>query len=438
MQREPERTAYSFLRPARARSAPVLAALALSASVTITTGCAAWGFGNGPSTVRSVACGQAPGWNGAPSLTVEVGAAARLTPGRATPNAMAWTSSAREVAVVDEGGLLLGLRPGTTWIQGSWQGRPATQCLVAVVGSRVPFANPAALRQYADNRRFELNGRVCVGSELNGQRAGTPEERELVEDNRIINPTPLNSRARLEWEVDEGTSVYDGAGVVMGTVAPTTRTADGKRVPSSKFNFGMSKVLGGRLCVYAFAVAIRPSPQVRMLAGRQLGRDGTVRTSAWIPLDSVVDRATLLERAGLGKVKLPRLPLEPTGYRITGGDPNRYMTEYGELRIVKNPDSEPVPSHYLRRPSGTVNIIYSVPGFGLGGQGLDSFLVTDGVVFRRARGARAFVQPTYYPGRHPWRGRVSDRTMTFVYGAAEAPGLEPVYGWVAAEALEGG
>lgn len=83
-----------------------------------------------------------------------------------------------------------------------------------------------------------------------------------------------------------------------------------------------------------------------------------------------------------------------------------------------------------------MNIIYSVPGFGLGGQGLDSFLVTDGVIFRPAVGARPFVRPTFYPARHPARGRPSRQTMTFIYGAAEAPGVEPVYGWVALEALE--
>jgi hypothetical protein len=314
---------------------------------------------------------------------------------------------------------------------------PATHCIVSVVGSQQPMINPAALRQYADDRRFEVNGRRCYGSELNGQRATGPEERRFAEDNRVVNPEPLNRSQKLEWEVEEGTEIFDGAGVLMGTVAPTTMTSDRRRVPSSRFNFGMSKVVAGRLCLYAFAVKILPSPQVRRLAGNQIHADGTLHTSAWLPLDRVVEKEMLIERVGLGKVKLPSLPLEPRGFRITGGDPSRYMTEYGELRIVKNPDSEPVPSHYLRRPSGTVNIIYSVPGFGLGGQGLDSFLVSDGVVFHPARGAKVFVQPTYYPGRHPYRGQVSDQTMTFLYGAVVVPGFEPVYGWVAREALEG-
>jgi hypothetical protein len=142
----------------------------------------------------------------------------------------------------------------------------------------------------------------------------------------------------------------------------------------------------------------------------------------------------LLDRIGLGKVQLPRMPLNPTGYTITGGDPQSYMTESGELAIVKQLDG-PVPSHYLRRPTGTVNLIYSVPGFGLGGQSLDSFLVSDNAVFHQAKGAKVFVQPTYYPKQHANAGKVSPKKMTFLYGAVDVKGSSPVYGWIAKEAL---
>ena len=62
-------------------------------------------------------------------------------------------------------------------------------------------------------------------------------------------------------------------------------------------------------------------------------------------------------------------------------------------------------------------------------------IVSDGITFYAAKGAKVFVQPTYYPGKHPKRGQVSGKTMTFIYGAAEVKGTEPVYGWVAKEAL---
>jgi hypothetical protein len=82
-----------------------------------------------------------------------------------------------------------------------------------------------------------------------------------------------------------------------------------------------------------------------------------------------------------------------------------------------------------------VNLIYSVPGFGLGGQSLDSFLVSDGAVFHQAKGAKVFVQPTYFPKQHPNAGKVSPKKMTFLYGAVEMKGSSPVYGWIAKEAL---
>jgi hypothetical protein len=110
------------------------------------------------------------------------------------------------------------------------------------------------------------------------------------------------------------------------------------------------------------------------------------------------------------------------------------MTESGELAIVKQLDG-PLPSHYLRRPTGTVNLIYSVPGFGLGGQSLDSFLVSDGAIFHQAKGAKVFVQPTYYPKKHPNVGKVSPKKMTFLYGAVDVKGSSPVFGWIAKEAL---
>lgn len=253
-----------------------------------------------------------------------------------------------------------------------------------------------------------------------------------TEGNRVINPHPLSDNNR-EWELHDGAEVYDGTGVLMGTVV-SKRTVNGKKVPVSMFNFGMSKVLHDQICVYAFSVTIEPSPEVLKVVDAPTKKSGNMSTSAWIPLERVVANEELLDRIGLGKVKLPRLPLDPIGYTITGGDPQSYMTESGELAIVKQLDG-PVPSHYLRRPTGTVNLIYSVPGFGLGGQSLDSFLVSDGAVFHQAKGAKVFVQPTYFPKQHPNAGKVSPMKMTFLYGAVDVKGSGTVYGWIAKEAL---
>jgi hypothetical protein len=367
-------------------------------------------------------------------LPLETGSAGRLH--AEGDRAGRWESSAPKVAEVFQNGFVIGLAPGEAHIKvtGS-ELNDTAECVVTVKPAPAPvLVNPETLQQYPDGRKFALNGRKCFGTELNGQRAFTPAERRLIRSNRVINPKPLREDKPLEWEVQEGTELYDGAGILMGTVAPRLKVGD-RAVPASMFNFGMSKLLHGRLCLYAFSVGIKPSAALEKLLDRSELTDGVVATSAWLPFDQVVDKEALLERIGLGKPTLPALPLQEKPYRITGGNPKLYDTQFGELRIVPNVASPAVPSHYLRRPSGTVNLIYSVPGFGLGGQGLDSFLIGDGVEFFPAKGAKVFVQPTFFPSKHPQAGKASPQTLTFIYGAVKVNGAEPVYGWMAKEAL---
>ena len=299
-----------------------------------------------------------------------------------------------------------------------------------------PLIDPASLKQYDDDRVFEVNGRKCVGSELNGQRAFTTEERKYLDGNRVINPEPLAENRPLDWQVAPDTEVFDGAGVRMGTVSARLKLSDGRHVPVSMFNFGMHKTIDGKTCIYAFSVSINPSVAVTKIAEPKAIEGGVVETSAWLPLDSVVQKDELIKRIGLDKPNLPALPLKDDSFQITGGDPKMYFTDAGEYAIVKTVrQNNAVPSHYLRRPSGTVNLIYSVPGFGLGGQGVDSFLITSGAIFHPAKGVREFVQPTYFPMNDPKAGQVSPMTMTFIYGAVEVPNCDPVYGWIAKEAL---
>jgi hypothetical protein len=348
---------------------------------------------------------------------------------------LTWESSAPKVAEVFQNGFVIGLMPGEAKIRVSdSKTKEAVECVVKVANPQRPTVIAEKLKQYPDSRMFMQGERKCYGSELNGQRAAGPDERRFTRSNRVINPRPLRQDKPLEWEVQQGTEIYDGAGVLLGTVAARLETKNGK-VPSSKFNFGMAKVLNGRLCLYAFAVWIKPSEAISKLVDPSELTEGAVGTSAWLPLDRVVERETLVERIGLGKPGLPALPLESKGFRVTGGNPNTYMTDFGELSIVRNVGSGPVPSHYLRRPSGTVNVLYSVPGFGLGGQGLDSFLAGDTLEFYPAKGAKVFVQPTYFPPKHPNAGKVGPPTMTFMYGAMKAKGCEPTYGWIAKESL---
>jgi hypothetical protein len=371
------------------------------------------------------------------SLEIQVGAAGQLglNANADAGGGVGWKSSAPQIAQVFQNGFVVGLRPGQATVTREAGANKAAECLVTVQAVHPPLVNPADLKQYPDNREFMLGNRKCYGSELNGQRAADPDEKRFTRANRVINPTPLRADKPLDWELQPGTEVYDGAGVLMGTVPPTLEIS-GRRAPVSMFNFGASKVLGGRICVYAFSVSIHPSAAMAGLLDSSDVKGGAVATSAWLPLDSVVDKEALLERIGLGRATLPALPLEAKGWRVTGGNPKMYLTELGELSIVRQVGSGPVPSHYLRRPSGTINLVYSVPGFGLGGQGVDSFLVSDDLEFYPAKGAKVFRQPTYFPRKHPQAGKVSPQTMTFLYGAIKSNGSGPVYGWMAKEALE--
>lgn len=315
--------------------------------------------------------------------------------------------------------------------------RFAVICLVVAAGCAHEASNisdvhdPRLIKQFPDNRRFTARGRVCYGSELNGHVLGVPH-RGFLRSNRIINPNVLAPNKSVVWEVATNTEVVDGAGVRLGTVA--VEWHDNRTFPGAKFNYGMSKTINGHLYLYCFATGIVPDPTVVGQMNKTQFAHGVIDTSAWLRAEDVLEKSTLIERFGVGRGKLPALPLENTRYRITGGDPNAYQSSYGELAIVKQANG-PVPSHYLRRPTGTINVLYSVPGFGLGGQGLDSFLITDGLTFRRAVGTREFVQPTYYPLQHPRAKQIAPKTMTFVYGAIDAPNCEPVFGWVAKEAL---
>jgi hypothetical protein len=288
-----------------------------------------------------------------------------------------------------------------------------------------------AIKQYADNRRFTSRGRICYGSELNGHVLGVPHH-GFLRSNRIVNPNVLTPAKSVIWEVATNTEVVDGTGVRLGAVA--IEPHDNRSFAGAKFNYGMSKTINGRLYLYCFATDIVPDAAVIGQMDTTQIVHGAIGTSAWLRADDVVDKRALLERFGVGLGKLPSLPLEKTNYRITGGDANAYQTPDGELAIVKQANG-PVPSHYLRRPTGTINVLYSVPGFGLGGQGLDSFLISDGLTFRPAAGVREFIQPTYYPLRHPKAKQIAPKTMTFIYGSVEAPNCEPVFGWVAKEAL---
>jgi len=133
---------------------------------------------------------------------------------------------------------------------------------------------------------------------------------------------------------------------------------------------------------------------------------------------------------------LPAVELSAESYSITGGTLAEYQTTEGvPLKIVKNVNTPPKATDYLIRDAGTINVLYCVPGFALGGHALDSILISNSPSFRPGKDIRKITVPTYFPPEHPSAGQVTPKPMTFVYGAVEVKGSPAVFGWVAEAAL---
>src|SRR5687768_7361548 len=138
------------------------------------------------------------------------------SPGLASGATTEWRSSDPSVANVYKNGFVVALKPGQATVR---LGNDV--CRVRVITGDEKIVPLSSIQQFKDNREFVVNGRKCVGSELNGKVLG--EKR----DNRVRNPKPLVADAPLDWEVVEGAPVLDGAGKTIGTVSDPRRADDG-------------------------------------------------------------------------------------------------------------------------------------------------------------------------------------------------------------------
>src|SRR5437016_6875975 len=111
------------------------------------------------------------------SLSLEVGGAEQLNLSKGERGNLKWSSSDTKIAQVYENGFVIGLRVGLAKVTAR-QGDQSADCVVNIGESNPPLSDPAKIQQYADNRVFFVNGRKCVGSELNGQRAVEPRSEE--------------------------------------------------------------------------------------------------------------------------------------------------------------------------------------------------------------------------------------------------------------------
>src|SRR2546423_1692387 len=103
-------------------------------------------------------------------VSLEVGGAAKLQLSGGNAGEPRWTSSDPRIVEVFSNGYVIGLRAGSARVDAA-----GAHGDVTITQPRIALVDPSTLKQYPDNRVFEIDGRKCVGSELNGSRATDPD-----------------------------------------------------------------------------------------------------------------------------------------------------------------------------------------------------------------------------------------------------------------------
>ncbi len=151
----------------------------------------------------------------------------------------------------------------------------------------------------------------------------------------------------VEWGVVSNTPVLDGNGDVLGIDKSSTL----------KFNYGQRRIFGGQEYVYAMTTSNH--------------------SSGWFPLAKVKSADALGPR--VGSVHAHREGLAKMAcYEVR----NSSDSELEQKKVVKDTDSSPGPAgeaagDYLPRLRAngkrSVNLIFNVPGYALGGPAIDHF-----------------------------------------------------------------
>ena len=240
-----------------------------------------------------------------------------------------------------------------------------------------------------------VNGDSCIASPFNCRfHAGS---------SRV-----LTSAGGESWGITAGASVRDGNGTALAIETGTTMT----------FNFGQTRYLAGK----AHALALATS-------------NGS---AGWYPIDHIKGEASFRSHMG----------------EVNGRDPGQGLMACYEIRNSHDPDLElkkvvrdsqavhERAGDYLPlvRAGGqrSANLVFSVPGFGLGGATTDHFLA--GTKFRRvdvptSEGKPSITIPLWVKAAS---GRYTKQAgeMRFFYGFIKASDGVKRFGWMAEDALQ--
>lgn len=248
-----------------------------------------------------------------------------------------------------------------------------------------------------------VNSGACVASPFNCRfHAGTGQRVERADGSDT-------------WAIASGVTLRDGNGHPLGTQTGTSAT----------FNYGQTRALAGK----AHALMLGSSNA----------------SAAWYPMDSIGDATGFRARVGNVDAKDPgKGPLACYQIKVAVDETR------AARKVVKNSTSvnhEALGDYLpLVRANGqrSVNLVFSVPGFALGGATTDHFLATgpDGTRTRFQRvtvptdaGPPSISIPLYVKdtaGHYKQQAGIA----RFLYGYVTAADGVKRFGWIAQDAVE--
>lgn len=243
-----------------------------------------------------------------------------------------------------------------------------------------------------------VNGDICVASTFNCRfRDGSSRVTTAGGDD--------------SWGIEPGASIRDGNGDVLG---PET----GSRLT---FNYGQTRALAGK----AHALALTTSNH----------------SAGWYPFDHILGETSFRARVGEVNAKDPGLG-KMACYEVRNSHDPVLELKKVVFDSQVGPDGHERAGDYLPlvRVNGrrSVNLIYSVPGFGLGGATTDHFPA--GTKFQRVQVPTTAGNPSItiplWVADGEGRYRTQSGTMLFLYGYVRAADGTRRFGWMARDALE--
>ena len=242
-----------------------------------------------------------------------------------------------------------------------------------------------------------VNGHECIVSKFNCRcRDG---------DSRVT-----TAAGGETWAIAPGASVRDGNGNALTLEAGTTMT----------FNYGQTRALAGS----AHALALSTS-------------NGS---AGWYPFDHITSEASFRDHVG-------NVDAKDTGearmgcYEIRASDDEALAAKKVVYNSQEGPNGHERAGDYLplvrNNNKRSANLIFSVPGFGLGGATTDHF--QSGTKFRRisvpTHTGRPSISIPLWVRDGNGAYKKQSGTMRFIYGFVRASDGVKRFGWMALDAL---